>query len=297
MKNNGLAGGLLEFKKNIFSQNGEDGIIEELFRRIKIKNRTCCEFGAWDGKHLSNCRRLILDGWKALMIEGDRERFNDLEKTYDRNGKVICVNRFVDVGDNRLQTICKEYGFEDLDFLSIDIDGLDYQILEAMEMAPRVICVEINAGHDPENDMAINIEIAKNNVGQPFGLFKKWAVKNDYRLVCYTGNAFFVRGDIADNCHNIKILSNSVAYLEYLSYLPIEGKQWMWMVNHGLVGPFFKFRNDFLKRSKLELSIIECLQILQRIRLKLGNVEMFLLTMKSIYMGIKGKRGSLKRIS
>ncbi len=297
MKNIKLVDGLLAFKKNIFSQNGEDGIIEELFRRIKFENQTCCEFGAWDGNHLSNCRRLILDGWKALMIEGDRERFNDLEKTYEGNRKVVCVNRFVDVGVNRLQTICIEYKFEHIDFLSIDIDGLDYQILEDMDMRPRVVCVEVNAGHDPESDDAINIDIAKNNVGQPFGVFSKWAIKNDYRLVCYTGNAFYVRGDIVDNCREISSISNSVAYIEYLSYLPKEGKQWMWMVNLGLVGPFFKFRNKFLKRNKLELSMFDCLQILQKIRSKIGNFEMFLLISKSIFLGIIGKRGSLKRVA
>lgn len=64
---------LLDFKRNDFSQNGEDGIIEELFRRIGIEAKTCCEFGAWDGIYLSNCRRLIDQGWQTLFIEAMTE--------------------------------------------------------------------------------------------------------------------------------------------------------------------------------------------------------------------------------
>ena len=48
------------YKKNIYSQFGEDGIIEEILKRLKNKiNKTCVEFGAWDGIHLSNTYNLI----------------------------------------------------------------------------------------------------------------------------------------------------------------------------------------------------------------------------------------------
>ena len=50
----------VSYKKNIFSQNGEDGIIEEIFKRLNdVSDKKCCEFGAWDGKHLSNTCNLI----------------------------------------------------------------------------------------------------------------------------------------------------------------------------------------------------------------------------------------------
>ena len=42
---------LINFCKNIFSQNGEDGIIEEIIKRLELKDLEVCEFGAWDGKH------------------------------------------------------------------------------------------------------------------------------------------------------------------------------------------------------------------------------------------------------
>jgi hypothetical protein len=61
------------FSHNIHSQNGEDGIIQELLNRLNLKNssdRYCVEFGAWDGMHLSNTFALVEGGWKAIYIEG-----------------------------------------------------------------------------------------------------------------------------------------------------------------------------------------------------------------------------------
>jgi len=59
---------LLEYKKNIFSQNGEDGIIEKIFDLIGTRNKVCCEFGAWDGIHFCNIRNLIINkGWHGVF--------------------------------------------------------------------------------------------------------------------------------------------------------------------------------------------------------------------------------------
>lgn len=52
---------LITYRKNIFSENGEDGIIEKIFSEIKPKSNLCCEFGAWDGIFASNCRNLIVN--------------------------------------------------------------------------------------------------------------------------------------------------------------------------------------------------------------------------------------------
>ena len=61
---------LNKYKKNYYSQNGEDGIIKEILKRTRIhnkKNKWCCEFGAWDGKHGSNTYNLVLNyGFKAV---------------------------------------------------------------------------------------------------------------------------------------------------------------------------------------------------------------------------------------
>jgi len=72
---------LLNYRKNIHSQNGEDGILEYIFDKLKAslpEEKWCVEFGAWDGKHLSNTFKLVENGWNGVYIEGDDIKFSDL---------------------------------------------------------------------------------------------------------------------------------------------------------------------------------------------------------------------------
>ena len=53
---------LIDYKNNIYSENGEDGILEKIFSLLSPvldDNKWCVEFGAWDGKYASNTFRLI----------------------------------------------------------------------------------------------------------------------------------------------------------------------------------------------------------------------------------------------
>src|ERR1700722_2129400 len=113
-----------------FSQNREDGIIAALFEELGAGKRRCCEFGAWDGIHFSNCRNLVLQGWGCLFIEGEQPRYCDLVRNYAGNDRVHAVNAFVDIADHRLEDLVRSIWPDgEIDFLSIDIDGLDYQIM------------------------------------------------------------------------------------------------------------------------------------------------------------------------
>ncbi len=87
---------LLDFKSDTYSQTGEDGIIDKILSIIPKKDKWCVEFGAWDGQHLSNARKLIEhDGYSAILIEGDEAKCKELQKNYSKNKKVIGLNNFV----------------------------------------------------------------------------------------------------------------------------------------------------------------------------------------------------------
>jgi len=241
---------ILDYKQNVYSQFGEDGIIQHLFDRIGYGSKICCEFGAWDGIHFSNCRNLILGGWQAVMIEGDDKRFEDLCRNYVDNPFVKSINRFVDTADNNLDAILEDLHIASLDFLSIDIDGLDYQIMESLQTRPRIICVEVNAGHNPEDRSAIPPNIAKDNIGQPLSCFCELAEEMGYHLSCYNGNAFFVQRDICQR-HSLPSLSAQDAYRSYLSHLSHSEREWLYLANMGIVPPYYRFHNPYLDASAL----------------------------------------------
>jgi hypothetical protein len=205
--------------------------------------------------HLSNTRSLLLNNWRGILIEAEPGRFVSLKKTYKENPKVICVRALVDDRENSVANILSSVGVrEELDFLSIDIDGEDFYSFSSLDVKPRVICVEVNAGHSPTDATLLPRDTAARNVGQPLQPFVDAGLRLGYRLVCYTGNAFFLRDDL--NCvAEFPTLSSEVAYSRYLKHLDRRAKRWLFMVNKGWVNPWYRYRNQYLRASRLELSV------------------------------------------
>jgi len=139
---------LSQFERNVTSQNGEDGVLAEVFRRIGAITNSCIEFGAWDGKHLSNTWTYWAEqGWKSLLIEGDPVKFEDLKSSTSGFPNVIAACRFVrNSGPDTLDQIAKEVNFPLCpDLLSIDIDSDDLSVFESLNvLKPRVVVIEYN---------------------------------------------------------------------------------------------------------------------------------------------------------
>lgn len=188
---------LLKYSKNITSQFGEDGIIEAINQIINPVNKYCIEFGAWDGKYLSNCYQLIMkQGWSGCLIEGDKNKFNHLVINHGSNPKIKCVNRFItseapDDLDSILDSISSP---KNIDILSIDVDGMDYFIWESMKLySPRLVIIEFNP--TIPNDI-IFVQPKDINVNQGASLLAMiyLAKQKGYELICATVcNAFFIK--------------------------------------------------------------------------------------------------------
>jgi hypothetical protein len=74
---------LLDYRRDVHSQTGEEEVIEKILDVIGETNKWCVEFGAWDGLHLTNTRHLIEQKhYSAVLIEGDDRRFCELERNY-----------------------------------------------------------------------------------------------------------------------------------------------------------------------------------------------------------------------
>lgn len=188
---------LLEYKKNVTSQCGEDGIIEQIFKIVEPKTRFFVEFGAWDGKHFSNCFNLATShGWSGAFIEGNSKKYADLLANHGNNDKLKCINSFVEIeGENTLDAILARSGApKEIDMVSIDIDGLDWFVWESMaETRPQLLVIEFNP--TIPNDVTF-VQAKDWAVSQGCSLLSLVELGKDkgYELVCCTAwNAFFVQ--------------------------------------------------------------------------------------------------------
>jgi hypothetical protein len=199
-----------KYKKDVFSQNGEDGVIEEILKRLNLEDRWCCEFGAWDGKYLSNTFKLIKEGYNAVLIEGDETKYLKLLQTSKEYPSIIPVNKFVNLSENTLDNILSNTPIpKDFSLLSIDIDTNDYQIWDSLKKYnPIVVVIEINSEIYPFNYDWIHDE--ENKILQTsWGAMYELGKNKDYEFVCHTGNMIFVRKDYF-NMLNLESTENPI---------------------------------------------------------------------------------------
>jgi len=186
---------LSHYRENITSQNGEDGLLREIFRRIGERSRLCVEFGAWDGVHLSNTWVLWNQaGWRALLIEGDRKRYKALAASLKNHPEARALHAYVsDSGSTSLDHLLHQSGVaaEGIDLLSIDIDGDDYHVWHALkDHRPRVVVIEYNPSIPPELDL---VQGKGHYFGASAGALLRLAHAKEYRLAaCTATNCLFV---------------------------------------------------------------------------------------------------------
>ena len=215
-----------EFK--IFSQRGEDGIIQYLIKYVNIRNKTFIEFGV-ENYMESNTRFLMMnDNWSGFVIDASAININSIRKRewfwkYDLKVNKAFINK------ENINSILSKANFEDIGILSIDIDGNDYWILESIELKklnPAIIIVEYNALFGCER--AISVPYDKNfnrtkkhysNLffGASLPALTYLAEKKGYDLVgCNDAgsNAFFVRKDLLKGNTRISKIDLQCAFRE-----------------------------------------------------------------------------------
>jgi len=189
-----------KYNKNIHSQNGEDGIIEELLKRLEINTGWVCEFGAWDGIYLSNTFNLVQKQFNAVFIEGDKDKYKDLLKTVETYPNIIPVNAFIEHNntENSLDNILKQTNIPiDFDILSIDIDSYDYQVWKSLEIyKPKIVIIEINSSIKVNNE--VHIHTPDKYQGTGFKPTYNLGIEKGYTFILHTGNMFFIRNDLFD---------------------------------------------------------------------------------------------------
>jgi hypothetical protein len=187
---------LLEFRRNVRSKDGEDGILEKIFEIAGEGSRWCVELGALTGGHGSNTWHLIKGrGWSGVLIEAEREYFEQLTHEYAEVERARCVNAFISFeGESSLDAVLSRTAMpETFDLLSLDVDGNDYHIWDSMQKyRPRVVVVEFNP--TIPNDVSF-VQPRDMNVNQGSSLraLVELGQQKGYELVAANSdNAFFV---------------------------------------------------------------------------------------------------------
>ena len=132
MQKPSVGGPLWQHEFKVFSQWGEDGIIQFLVKHLNIANRTFIEFGVEDFTE-SNCRFLMMkDYWQGFVIDGSKKNMARLRSSYFYwQNQLSCKASFIT--RENVAALLDESGFDkELGILSVDIDGVDYHVLEAL---------------------------------------------------------------------------------------------------------------------------------------------------------------------
>jgi hypothetical protein len=197
---------LLRHGFKVYSQHDEDGIIQEIFRRIGTSKRSFVEFGVETGVEC-NTVKLLVEGWSGLWIEANAQACKGINAIFDAflKDKRLTLTQSLVTAEN-INKLIENAGLKgEIDLLSIDIDFNDYWIWKAIEaVSPRVVVIEYNAGLRPP--MSLTVPYQPNRAGDGTNFFGaslealvRLARQKGYRVVgCNISgsNAFFVRDDL-----------------------------------------------------------------------------------------------------
>jgi hypothetical protein len=189
----------------VFSQNGEDGVLAEIFGRLATERGSFVEIGVEDGVECNTRYLAEVLGWSGVYVEADDACFQSLSARLANRADLVTVHQMV-TPENVEQLFADAGVPTDLDLLSIDVDGQDYWIWEAIEAyTPRVVVVEYNAGL-PADRLLVEPRgrsgwtPLSDFFGASIGAFRALGEQKGYTLV-HTElagvNAFFVRNEFA----------------------------------------------------------------------------------------------------
>ena len=198
-----------EAEFRVFSQWGEDGLLQHLLRHIPVPSKIFIEFGV-ENYTESNTRFLLLNNnWAGLVIDGS-SRNVDFIKSDDIYWRYNLKAEHAFVTSETINDLIHRNGIGgEIGLLSIDIDGNDYWVWEAIDVvSPSVVVIEYNARFGPERSVTVPYDAGfirsrahYSNIYYGASLTALYLLgkRKGYSFVgCNTAgnNAFFVKSDL-----------------------------------------------------------------------------------------------------
>jgi hypothetical protein len=198
-----------EAEFQVFSQWGEDGIIQWLVRHVPIEHQLFVEFGVQDYRESNTRFLLVNNGWAGLVMDGSAENVRRIREDgiYWRHNLKAQAEFVTRENINELLTGNGVQG--SIGLLSIDIDGNDYWVWEAITVVePAIVVVEYNARFGPRRAVTVpyRADFVRSRAHYSMiyygaSLTALWALgrrKGSALVGCNSAgnNAFFVRHDL-----------------------------------------------------------------------------------------------------
>jgi hypothetical protein len=204
----------VEFR--VYSENGEDGILLYIFSLIGTTNKKAVEICCGDGIQNCTANLIINHGWQGHLFEGNPERVKTAKQFYfdtvnTKQWPPVIANEWI-APETINDTLKKHNCAGEVDLLSLDMDGVDYWVWDAItEISPRVFVCEFNNLWPADKALTVpndkNFKADYNNKygadfsGATLGAFVKLAKNKGYRLVGVQRlgyNAFFIKNGIGE---------------------------------------------------------------------------------------------------
>lgn len=205
--------GDVEFR--CYSQNGEDGILLYIFSLVGTTNKRAVEICAGSGLECNAANLIINHGWRGLLVDGDEQQVAAGRGFYARCKNTFCAPpTFVHswlTAENVDPLVCTHGFAGEIDLLSLDIDGNDYWIWQALQsVEPRVVVLEFSGACGPDASLAmkydpgfrLDLSVQPYRCGASLTAFTRLARRKGYRLVGVQSlgfNAFFVKAGVAED--------------------------------------------------------------------------------------------------
>jgi hypothetical protein len=232
---------LADVEFRAFSQNGEDGILLYLFSLLGTTNKKCVEICAGDGIECNTANLIINHGWTGLLVDGNEANVDRGRRFYAE-----CRDTFVRpptfiqawITAETINDLVAGHGFTgDIDLLSLDLDGVDYWVWQALDVVrPRVVVLEYQGVWGPEHavtvpyrpDFQADFSRTPLYCGASLAAFVKLGRQKGYRLVGSHRlgfNAFFVCDGVGEELFPEVPARDGLAYSE--PDVDWDGRPWV----------------------------------------------------------------------
>jgi len=193
----------IEFR--VFSQWGEDGIIQFILSKIQIDHELFVEFGVQNYEESNTRFLLVNNNWKGLVIDASTKNIQHIidSEIYWQHD-LTAINQFVTI--KNINKIISSFS-NNIGMLSIDIDGVDYWVWKAISIQPSIVICEYNSVFGNQFPVTVpykpafdrtNYHYSNLCFGASLPALKQLAKEKGYYLFCCNSagnNAFFVRNE------------------------------------------------------------------------------------------------------